>query len=225
VNDELKLSLYLDGRLAPDEEEAFERRLGAEPELAAQLSALERLQQLSEGLVAPAASFGADDIRLRAHRWGGGWWRFAAAAAAVLLLAATHLGAFFWGERRGADATQETAGQTDALLERAQQIDYTAPRERLADELDELEAQVVSIDAKDVASEPGIRGISVALVANGEMRFVPASATSYTRLMPVGENRFRFIHFDKERGGWTGDEGTLAELQTRHQAFTFKLEK
>lgn len=246
MNDELAISLYLDGRLDPDRAAAFERRLAADPALREELAALRRLQELSEGLAATPASFGADDIRVRARAAWGGWRRLGLAAAAVLVLALTHGGAYLFGAHRAPKPEPSPVEATRALLERAAELDYTRAPAQLQPELDHLRdevgARLVALDAGDDARaaayadrlrqmqmvfrqqrDPNVAGLAISLSARGELRFLPGSARTYTRLAPLGAGRFRFIFVDAQAGAprmWV-DEGTLAELQTRHASFRF----
>jgi len=146
VNDDLRLSLYLDGRLPAEERAAFERRLDAEPALRAQLDAMRRLQALSAGLAPASAFFSADDVRVRAElRPRGGWRRLGLAAAAVLALAATHAAVFWAGTRKGIEAERAVRASieaTEALLDRTKDIDVAAPPEQLRTEIASLRREI-----------------------------------------------------------------------------------
>ncbi|MHC4549961.1 MAG: hypothetical protein ACYTEZ_14410 [Planctomycetota bacterium] len=260
MNDDQLLSLYLDGRLAPAEAAALERRLAAEPALSADLAALRRLQELSEGLAAAEAGFTADDVRLRAlaHQ-GGRWWRrVAVAAAAVLALAITHGGAFLLGTQRGGEGKPSPVEATEAFLSRAAQLDVEAPPDRLRHMLDDLRQQtrtqlialaepgtagprvarladaVRQLDlVLDQQEDPGFVGIAVSMIARSsleggpQLRFVPATAKSYTRLDPMGAGRFRFTYMQTVGGvpHVVVDEGTVPELEARHRSFEFVQEE
>jgi hypothetical protein len=135
VNDELELSLHLDGRLPPDRAEVLARRLEAEPELRARFETMQRLQALSAGLGFAQAEFTADDVRRR--RTGRTWWRAAAAVAAVALLALTHGSAFLLGTRRAPapEVSRTPLDETEDLLARAARIDPAAPPAELRSQL------------------------------------------------------------------------------------------
>ena len=135
MNDELELSLHLDGRLPPDRAEALARRLDAEPELRARFERMQRLQELSAGLGFAQAEFTADDVRRR--RTGRAWWRAAAAVAAVALLALTHGSAFLLGTQRAPapEASRTPLDETEDLLARAARIDPAAPPAELRSQL------------------------------------------------------------------------------------------
>jgi hypothetical protein len=146
VNDDLRLSLFLDGRLPVEEAAAFETRLAAEPALRARLDAMRRLQQLSAGLGHASAAFCGDDVRVRAEvAPHGGWRRLGLAAAAVLALAVTHAGVYLAGARRGAEAERAeraSVEQAAALLERAAELDIAAPPDELVGEIDALRREI-----------------------------------------------------------------------------------
>jgi len=254
VND--NLSLYLDGRLAADEKAAFERRLAAEPVLREELDALRRLQQLSEDLPPARAAFTADDVRLRAQATSGRRWaRAAVALAAVLLLALTHGVVFHLGTKRGVDAERSRVHAAEDLLARAAQLDPEASPERLrvqlADLRDEIRPQLIALDndpapramqlaealrrmdfALDQQRDPGISGITVALIARSsleggaQIRFVPQTG-SYTRVAPIGGNRYRLLFIQTMDGvsRMAVDEGTPEELERRHASLRFTGER
>ena len=237
MNDELLISLHLDGRLPPDEAPAFEARLAAEPALREELEGMRRLQSLSASLATTSADFSADDIRVRARTSRGGWWRLAAAAAAVLLLALTHGGAFFLGVEQQKAAQTPSTDDAEAFLRRARELDFSAPLEdQLADLREELDPQLISMSGGDYADrlgqlevafdaqhDPLMLAVTVRGIASGEMRMVPATANSYLRVTPVGEGRFRLVFI---RGNdRVVDEGTLPELERRNPTFQFVEEK
>ncbi len=251
MNDDIRLSLFLDGRLPAGEEVAFEARLAAEPALRARLDALRRLQARSTGLAPASAAFSADDVRVRAEfRPRGGWRRLGLAAAAVLALAATHAGVYLAGARRGAEAVEAARAsieETAALLERAAELDIAAPPNQLEGELNTLRQEIPTrLVALSRAREPeavqyadGLRQIhlaleeqrdpaflclEVALIARTslgggtEIRFVPATATNYYRLVQTGKSRYRVILVENVNGTprTIVDEGTPEELEARH---------
>jgi hypothetical protein len=223
VNDDLLLSLYLDGRLDEAARAAFEGRLAAEPALRARLDALGRLQALSARLAPAAAAFSGDDVRLRAlGRGTGRWARLGLAAAAALALVATHAGVYVAGARRGADAErarQASVARTEEILERAAMLDAAAPPERLEDELQTLRQAIppllVALERAPEAalqadvlrrmdatlrrrSDAGLAAIAVQSMARtvGEapqLRLVPATATDYTRVFPLADGRYRIL--------------------------------
>ncbi|MHC4222770.1 MAG: anti-sigma factor family protein [Planctomycetota bacterium] len=86
----------------------------------------------------------------------------------------------------------------------------------LADALSQLELVLDRFD------DPGFRVMMITGIAResltGEtsLRILPASARSYTRVMPVGGNRFRVYVVDTHDGRVLADEGTLEELRRRH---------
>ena len=154
MNDDLLLSLHLDGRLSAADAIRLEERLAAEPALRDQLAAMRRLQRLSAGLPTTEAGFGPDHIRMRASRGTKRHgWRYAAAAAAALLLAATHMFAF----RLGAD--QPDAGSTAAdpiesaerLFARAARIDPASEPAMLRTDLDDLETEIQTLQPELIA--------------------------------------------------------------------------
>ncbi len=243
---DLELSLYLDGRLSGEGRAAFERRLDAEPELKEQLEALRRLQALSQDLPPSQANFTADDVRLRARAKTGRWMRAAAALAAVLLLALTHGVVFHLGTRRGVTAERSRVREAEELLARAAELDPEAPPERLriqlADLHEEIRPQLVALDrdpapeaarraetlrhiefALDQQRDPGISAITVSIIAKSslaggpQVRFVPRTGR-YTRLAPIGGDRYRLVFIRTEDGVpmMAVDEGTREELQARH---------
>jgi len=213
VNDELALSLYLDGRLPAEARRALEARLAREPRLRAELDALRGLQRMSERLVPAEAAFSADDIRVRAQlrRGGGAWWRVGVAAAAVIALAVTHVLVYRVGAERGAEAERREQAQiaeTEALLERAAAIDVAAPHERLEDNLatlrQEIPARLAALaDAgepraanlvdtlrqMEIAFEqhhdPGFLGLSVSLIASGSL-----SGEAPLRFLPASATNY-----------------------------------
>jgi hypothetical protein len=253
---ELDLSLYLDGRLTGDAKAAFERRLAAEPELRHELDALRRLQEFSEVLPPARASFTADDVRLRARATSGRRWaRAAVAVAAVLLLALTHGVVFHLGTKRGVGVERSRVQAAEDLLARAARLDPEAPPERLrvqlADLYDEIRPQLIALDndpapealrlaealrhmeyAFDQQRDPGFLGITVSLIARSsledgpQLRFVPRTG-SYTRVAPIGGNRYRLVFIRTENGVpmIAEDEGTREELERRHASFRFAGEK
>jgi hypothetical protein len=234
VNDELRLSLHLDGRLPDEERPAFERRLEAEPLLRARLDAMRRLQALSAGLAPVSASFGADDVRVRAQlRPSGGWRRAGLAAAAVLALAVTHAGVYWAGARRGAEAQRAARASieaTEALLDRAAEIDIAAPPEELRTEIatlrQEIPARLVALSRArepeaarladvlrqiDVTLETPrtpdpaflclqVKMIVTSLDVGAQLRLVPGTATNYTRVLSAGEGRYQVIIVEDVNG-------------------------
>jgi hypothetical protein len=250
VNDDLLLSLYLDARLAGAERQAFERRLAAEPALRARLEQMRRLQALSAGLAPVSATFGADDVRVRAgipSRFGGR--RLGLAAAAVLALAATHAAVYAVGARHGAEAQRaerHSLEQTAALLQRTAEIDVAAPPKDLETEIATLRREIPTrlvalararepeaatyVDAlRQIGSaleqprDPAFLCLQVALIAKtsldggADLRFVPATATSYLRVVPVGDGRYQMIRVADVNGTprTVVDEGTPEELEAR----------
>ncbi|MHC4133650.1 MAG: anti-sigma factor family protein [Planctomycetota bacterium] len=257
MNDrDLDLSLYLDGRLSGEEKAALERRLAAEPALREELDALRRLQELSQDLSPARAAFTADDVRLRARARGGRRWaRAAAALAAVLLLALTHGVVFHLGTKRGVDGERSRVQAAEELLARAAELNPEAPPERLrvqlADLRDEIRPQLVALDndpapealrlaealrhmeyALDQQRDPGIQGITVSFIARSsleggpQLRFVPQTG-SYTRVAPIGGNRYRLVFIRTENGApmVAVDEGTREELERRHASLRFAGER
>jgi len=258
VNDrEHDLSLYLDGRLAGDEQAALERRLAAEPALREELAALRRLQQVSEDLAPARAAFTADDVRLRAETTSGRRWaRAAVAVAAVLLLALTHGVVFHLGTKRGVDAERLRVHAAEELLSRAAELDPEAPPERLRVQLADLRAeirpQLIALDsdpapraahladalrrvdfALEQQRDPGISGIAVSLIARSslaeggpQIRFVPRTG-SYTRVAPIGGDRYRLVFIETLDGvpRMAVDEGTREELERRHASIRFAGER
>jgi hypothetical protein len=244
VNDDLSLSLYLDGRLSGEERAAFEARLDSAPALRARLDALHRLQALSAGLGQAAAAFSADDVRVRAAFRPRGWWRLGIAAAAVVALAATHAAVFLAGARRGAEAEREARAsfeEAEALLARAAALDVATPHEKLEGELatlrQEIPARLVALartEAPEAAlyadtlrlidtafeeqRDAGFLGLRVKLIASGQACLVPAATTEYTRVLAVGDGRYRVIYIDNanETPRVHVDEGTPEELRGRH---------
>jgi hypothetical protein len=246
VNDDLALSLYLDGRLPAEERAAFERRLDAEPALRGRIEALRRLQDLSAGLARAEAAFSADDVRVRAElRPRAGRWRLGVAAAAALALAATHAGTYAYGAKRGAEAERAERThleETEALLARAAALDVVAPDELLESELatlrEEIPARLLALSRveepraarcvevlrqMDVAFEdqrdPRFLGLRVKLIAGGrQLTLVPATATDYCRVAPAGEGRYRVIFIENvnETPRTLVDEGTPEELEARY---------
>ncbi len=145
--DDLRLSLHLDGRLALEEAQRLDARLAAEPELKARWDALRRLHELSQKLDPVRGSFTPADVRARSLRTvptgqkmqGGagaahGRWRpWAAAAAAVFLLALTHAGAYRLGARDQTAIEQATTPieDTEEVLRRLAAVDPATPPGRL----------------------------------------------------------------------------------------------
>jgi hypothetical protein len=92
----------------------------------------------------------------------------------------------------------------------------------LADALAQLELVLDRFD------DPAFRVMMITGIAResltGEtsLRILPASARSYTRVMPVGGNRFRVYVVDTHDGRVLADEGTLEELRRRHTEVGFK---
>ena len=257
MNDrEQDLSLYLDGRLSGDAKAAFERRLAADPALRRELDALRRLQELSQDLPMARAAFTADDVRLRSQASGGRRWaRAAAALAAVLLLALTHGVVFHLGTKRGVDVERSRVHAAEDLLARAAELDPEAPPERLriqlADLREEIRPQLIALDndpapraaqlaetlrrmdfALEQQRDPGISGIAVLLIARSsleggaQIRFVPQTG-SYTRVAPIGGNRYRLLYIRTEDGvpRMAVDEGTPEELEGRHASLRFTGER
>jgi hypothetical protein len=248
---DLDLSRYLDGRLSGDEQAAVEARLAADPALREELDALRRLQALSQDLPETKASFTADDVRLRARaRSGRRWVRAAVALAAVVALALTHAVVFWLGTERGVEAERSRVEAAEELLDRAAQLDPEAPPERLrlqlADLREEIRPQLIALDndpapeaahlaeklrhielACEQQKDPGILGITVALIARSareggpQFGFVPQTG-SYTRVVPIGGNRYRVVFILTEDGEVRAakDEGTREELEKRY-AFRF----
>lgn len=146
MNDDLRLSLFMDGRLPDRERVTFEARLATDPALRARLDALKGLEALSRGLAPAAAAFSADDVRVRAEfRPKSGWRRLGVAAAAVLALAATHAAVYVAGARRGAateQAERASVEETAAFLERTAALDIAAPANQLEDELRTLRREI-----------------------------------------------------------------------------------
>lgn len=245
MNDDL--SHYLDGRLAGDRKAAFERRLAADPALRRELDALRRLQRLSQDLPMPEAAFTADDVRWRARATRGRrWTRAAVALAAVLLLAVTHGVVYHLGTQRGVSLGRSRVEAAEDLLTRAAELDPEAPPERLrvqlADIKDEIQPQLALLDsdpapraarmaealrhiefALDQQRDPGLAGITVAFIARSleggpQVGFVPRKG-SYTRLAPIGGDRYRLLFMQVEDGvpRVAVDEGTRAELAKRYR--------
>ncbi|MHC4972134.1 MAG: anti-sigma factor family protein [Planctomycetota bacterium] len=244
---EIDLSLYLDGRLSGDAKAAFEQRLAAEPELRHELDALRRLQELSQALPPAHANFTADDVRLRAQATSGRRWaRAAVAVAAVLVLALSHGVVFHLGTKRGVGVERSRVQAAEDLLARAADLDPEASPERLrvqlADLHEEIRPQLIALDndpapkavhlaealrhidfALEQQRDPGISGITVSFIARSslqggsQVRFVPRTG-SYTRLVPIGGNRYRLVFIRTEDGipMMAVDEGTRAELEKRH---------
>jgi hypothetical protein len=232
VNDDLRLSLFLDGRLPGEEHSAFERRLEAEPLLRARLEAMRRLQALSAGLAPASAAFSADDVRVRAELApGGGLRRWGLAAAAVLALAATHAGVYWAGARRGAEeerAARRSIEATEALLDRAAEMDIAAPPAELESELDTIRREIpnrlvalsrargqeaarladvlAQIDlALDARRDPAfaclqVKAIVTSLEAGAHLRLVPATATRYTQVLPTPNGRFQVVSVENVNG-------------------------
>ena len=262
MNDDLLLSLYLDGRTDDAATARVEQRLAAEPALRAELEALRRLDHLSEELPITAAEFDAQDIRARAALPAPRtWWRpVAAGIAAVLVLAVSHGGAYLVGAHRGAEVAQVDSSvleSAEAFLERVAQIDAGAPYEQLRSELGSVRAsvrpQLIALTnepatepeqsrvaqltdalfqlefAFDASTDPGFQGLMVARIARGSlegrpaMRLIPATADTYTRVAPVGNGRFRVfvVTFSNGVPQVVADEGTAAELKSRHTQFRF----
>ncbi|HEX5138838.1 MAG TPA: hypothetical protein VFY93_17845 [Planctomycetota bacterium] len=251
MNDDLSLSLYVDGRLPAEERAAFERRLDAEPALRARLDAMRRLQALSAGLAPASALFSADDVRVRAEsRPHGGWRRLGLAAAAVLALAATHAAVFWAGTRKGAEAERSVRASieaTEALLDRTADMDIAAPPEQLRTEIATLRREIPTrLDVLSRARQPeaarlvdALREIDLALDApkspdpafvclqlkaivtsldtRAQVRFLPATATSYIQVFPADGGRFRVVHVEDVNGTprTTVDEGTAEEIEAR----------
>jgi hypothetical protein len=92
----------------------------------------------------------------------------------------------------------------------------------LADALSQLEMVLDRFD------DPGFRVMMITGIAResltGEisLRILPASARSYTRVLPVGRDRFRVYVVDTHDGRVLADEGTLEELRRRHTDVGFK---
>jgi hypothetical protein len=249
VNDDLSLSLFLDGRLPEEELAAFERRLAAEPLLRARLDAMRRLQALSAGLSPAAAAFSADDVRVRAEfAPRGGLRRLGLAAAAVLALAATHAGVYWAGARRGAEterAVRRSIEATEALLDRAAEIDIAAPPEELRTEIATLRQEIptrllalsrarepeaarlmdalTQIDvALDAPRDPAflclqVKTILTSLDARAQLRLVPATATNYVRVLDAGGGLCQVFLVEDVNGTprTTVDVGTPEEIEAR----------
>jgi hypothetical protein len=142
----------------------------------------------------------------------------------------------------------------EELLARAAKLDPEAPPDRLrvqlADLHDEIRPQLLALDddpapeavrmaealrsmdfALDQHRDPGISGITVAFIARSsleggpQVRFVPRTG-SYTRLAPIGGNRYRllFMRFQDGVPRIAVDEGTRTELEERH-AYSFAKEE
>ena len=125
MNDDLRLSLYMDGRLPEEELSAFERRLEAEPPLRARLDAMRRLQALSAGLAPVSAAFSADDVRVRAEfapRFGLGR-RREVEPCLVMLVDPQPVGPVA--------LKRVPSGEVEEVLDRPQRPAHPVPREQI----------------------------------------------------------------------------------------------
>ena len=86
--------------------------------------------------------------------------------------------------------------------------------------------------ALDHQRDPGISGITVSFIARAsleggpQVRFVPQTG-SYTRVAPIGGNRYRLVFIQTVDGvaRMAFDEGTPEELEGRHASIRFKGER
>ncbi|MCK6460344.1 MAG: hypothetical protein L6Q95_10680, partial [Planctomycetes bacterium] len=180
----------------------------------------------------------------------GGLRRWGLAAAAVLALAATHAGVYWAGARRGAEderAVRASIEATEALLDRAAEIDIAAPPEELRTEIATLRQEIpMRLVALSRAREPEaarlvdvlrqigltletprtpdpaflclqVKAIVTSSDTGAQLRLVPATATSYVRVLDAGEGRYQVFFVEDVNGTprTTVDEGTPEELETR----------
>ena len=150
MNDDVLLSLFLDGELPDEERASLERRLASEPALRAQLDEMRAVQGLAEALPETRAEFGAEDVLVRAGRQQQqqrSWWlrHWPAAAAAVLLLAASHAATYLYGAHRAGaqtEAGRDPVIETEDLLRQMAEIDAAAPHARLESQLINLRSDL-----------------------------------------------------------------------------------
>jgi hypothetical protein len=136
--------------------------------------------------------------------------------------------------------------RTEALLERAAMLDAAAPPEQLDHELRSLKREIPPLlhslaQAQEPAAaqcadalrqmdlvirqqqDAGLATILVTSIARtvGEtpqLRFVPATATDYTRVLPLAGGRFRIycVTNVNDTPRTIADEGTPEELEARY---------
>jgi len=143
-------------------------------------------------------------------------------------------------------AERRSIEQTAALLERTADIDIAAPPKELETELATLRKEIPTrltalsrtrepratqyadaLQQIDVAlqaqRDPAFLCLEVALIAKtsldsgAEIRFVPASATDYTRVVPTGDGRYQVFLIENVNGTprTMTCEGTPEELEAR----------
>jgi hypothetical protein len=144
-------------------------------------------------------------------------------------------------------AARASVEETAALLERAADLDIAAPPNQLETELAtlrrEIPTRLVALSQSKVPEaatyvdtlrqmgvaleerrDPAFVCLEVALIARtsleggAQLRYVPATATDYARVVPAGNGRFQWILIENVNGTprMIVDEGTPEELEARH---------
>lgn len=207
MNDELRLSLHLDGRLPDEERPAFERRLAAEPALRARLAAVLALAATHAGVYWAGARQGAE--AQRAVR------RSIEATEALLDRAAGIDIAAPPEELRTEIATLRREIPTRLVaLSRAGEPEAA----RLADALAQIDTALETPRTPDPAFLClQVKAIVTALDGSARLRLVPATATSYATVLPAGEGRYQVLVVEDVSGTprTIVYEGTPEELEAR----------
>jgi hypothetical protein len=197
-----------------------------------------RLQAMAEGLSFTRAEFTADDVRERLGRRKlrrAPW-----IAAAAVLLVASHWAVFQLGrpsESRDAIAETEQLLHRATLIDAAAPVEQLETELadlrgflrdsdlpfRLAAEKGpraaQLEEGLVQLEtAFEEYRDPGFLGILVARIGREYLegdpatRFLPSSVNRYTRVIALGEDRYRVTVVRPDEGAWV-QEGTREELR------------
>jgi len=250
--DEL-LSRYLDGALSPEESARVEQDADARADLKAfeRLQALSELPETCASFTAEDVLVRAGHARPRA-RWS--WAAAAAAVflLAVTHAAAFLFGAQRAEPPVASNPLDETERILREMATLDAAAPHDRLQRRLVDLRDELQERVPQLRSDDLppaersraeqfatiagqleiafeqVDDPGFRALTVRRLAHqaldGEIRFavIPTNARSYERVTPLDGGRFRILIV--RDGKLLRDEGTIEEIESRHEGLEIRIE-